>query len=433
MPDAERQGTPRASIPGALSGVRVLDCTQIIAGPLAASLLSEMGADVVKVEPLEGEPWRLQAEIIPKESRAFLTQNRGKRGIAIDLKHPDAEPVRRRLIEWADVLIANYRPGVAESLKVDYESARAVKPDIIYCENTAFGKAGPYAERRGYDIIAQAISGLVTSTLSIHNGVPQIATGAPADVLTGVAMAWAISAALYHRERTGEGQAINTALLHTALFFQAGSREITALDAEPRAARVEQLHAMQQSGASIEEIYNWRRTAQPELAGNIYYRCYQTSDGFIAVGCLGPGPRARFREAMAIHDPRYEDGFDSTPANVLRVGAELKAQCEALFRAKPNAHWLALLDAHGVPCGPLRFMDELWEDEHIAANGYLEHYEHPLLGTLGGPAPIVRMSGTPTRIQRASPVLGEHTDEVMREVGLSGEEVERLRGLGVVG
>ena len=422
-----------SQLPGALEGVRVLDCTQIIAGPLSASLLSEMGADVVKVEPLEGEPWRLQAEIIPKESKAYLVQNRGKRGIAVDLKHPGAQPLREKLIRWADVLIANYRPGVAESLKVDYESARAVNPRIIYCENTAFGKSGPYAERRGYDIIAQAVSGVATSTLGVYKGVPQIAAGAPADVLTGVAMAWAITAALYHREKTGQGQAINTALLHTALFFQGGAREVEAFDAEPRAQRLAKLSELRERGATIEEIYEWRRQAQPELAGNIYYRCYQTKDNYLAIGCLGPDPRARFRQALGIHDPRYDPDFDSSPANLMRVGEEMKRLCEDILLTKTNGEWLAIFDAHGVPCGPLRFIDELWDDEHIAANGYLEHYDHPLLGTLGGPSPIVRMSETPTRIQRASPALGEHTDEVLGSLGYGEAEVEELRVKGVVG
>ena len=159
-------------MPGALEGVRVLDCTQIIAGPLAGSLLSEMGADVVKVEPLEGEPWRLQAEIIPKESKAYLSQNRGKRGLALDFKAAGAAPVRDALIRWADVLLTNYRPGVPESLGIDYESARKIRPDIIYAENTAFGKLGPDANRRGYDIVAQAMSGLTTSNPNLQNGLP---------------------------------------------------------------------------------------------------------------------------------------------------------------------------------------------------------------------------------------------------------------------
>ena len=224
-------------MPGALEGVRVLDCTQIIAGPLAGSLLSEMGADVVKVEPLEGEPWRLQAEIIPKESKAYLSQNRGKRGLALDFKAPGAAPVRDALIRWADVLLTNYRPGVPESLGIDYESARKIRPDIIYAENTAFGKLGPDANRRGYDIVAQAMSGLTTSNPNLQNGLPMQVGFAPADVMSGIALAWGITAALYHREKTGEGQALNTSLLLTALTLQAGSKEILAMDEEPRERR----------------------------------------------------------------------------------------------------------------------------------------------------------------------------------------------------
>jgi crotonobetainyl-CoA:carnitine CoA-transferase CaiB-like acyl-CoA transferase len=196
-------------MPGALEGVRVLDCTQIIAGPLAGSLLTEMGADVVKVEPLEGEPWRLQAEIIPKESKAFLTQNRGKRGLTLNFKDPASAPIRDALIAWADVLLTNYRPGVPEQLGIDYESARRINPGIIYAENTAFGKLGPEANRRGYDIVAQAMSGLTTSNPNVQNGLPMQVGFAPADVVSGVALAWGISAALFHRERTGEGQAVN--------------------------------------------------------------------------------------------------------------------------------------------------------------------------------------------------------------------------------
>jgi crotonobetainyl-CoA:carnitine CoA-transferase CaiB-like acyl-CoA transferase len=416
---------------GALEGVKVLDCTQIIAGPLAGSLLSEMGADVVKVEPLEGEPWRLQAELIPKESRGFLSQNRGKRGIALDLRHPASDGVRQALIGWADVLLTNYRPGVPEALKVDYESARAIRPDIIYCEGTAFGKNGPDSHLRGYDIVAQAMSGLATSNPNIQNGLPMWVGFAPADVLTGTAMAWAITAALYHREKTGEGQAINASLLATALCLQAGSREITALDTEPRERRLAQLKEMRAEGATMAEIFDARRAAAPELAGNIYYRAYQTADSYLVVGCLGPGPRARFREALDVHDPRYEEGFDT--AKLREVGAALVAECEGKFRMKTNAEWLAHLHAHDVAAGPFRFIDELWDDPQIAANGYVAEYDHTLLGPLRGPAPIVQMDRTPTRVQRASPALGEHTDEVLGELGFSAHAIDALRAERAIG
>jgi len=419
-------------MPGALEGIRVLDCTQIIAGPLAASLLSEMGADVIKVEPLEGEPWRLQAELIPKESRGFLTQNRGKRSISLDFKSERSDCIRRALVRWADVLVTNYRPGVAAALGLDYACARLVKPDIIYCENTAFGTRGPDANRRGYDIIAQAMSGVATSNPNIQNGLPMWVAFAPADVVTGVAMAWAITAALYHRERTGEGQAIDTSLLLSSMFLQAGAREITALDTETRERRLSALAAARARGAGIEEIYAERRALAPELAGNIYYRCYQTRDGYLAVGCLGPGPRERFRQALHIHDPRYEEGFDRSPDALRRVGAELIAQCEAIFRTRTNSEWVSHLDANDIACGPVRFVDELWEDPQVLANGYVADYEHTLLGPLRGPVPIVQMSATPTAIQRASPALGEHTDDILREVGFGEAEIDHFRRGGVV-
>ncbi len=420
-------------MPGALEGVRVLDCTQIIAGPLAASLLSEMGADVVKVEPLEGEPWRLQAEILPKESRGFLSQNRGKRGISVDLKRPESDPIRVALIRWADVLITNYRPGVPEQLKIDYAAARAIKPDIIYCESTAFGPEGPDSHRRGYDIVAQAMSGLATSNPNVQNDLPMWVGFAPADVLTGTVMAWAITGALYHRERTGEGQAIHASLLLSALTLQAGFREIAALDVGPRQQRLDMLRSARARGASIEEIYAERRALAPELAGNIYYRAYKTKDSYLVVGCLGPAPRERFRRALNIRDARYEEGFERTPEALRRVGAELVETCEAIFRTKTNEEWLVHLDRHDIACGPVRFVDELWEDPQVLANHYVVDYEHPLFGAMRGSAPVATMSGTPTRVARPSPVLGQHNNEVLASLGFDEATIEGFRSDGVIG
>ena len=418
---------------GALEGVRVLDCTQIIAGPLAGQLLSEMGADVVKVEPLEGEPWRLQAEIVPKESRGYLMVNRGKRSITLDFKNPAAAVVRDALIRWCDVLLTNYRPGVPEALGIDYESARRVKPDVIFCESTAFGKSGPDAQRRGYDIVAQAMSGLATSNPNVMAGAPMWVQFAPADVVTGVAMAWAITGALYHRQRTGEGQAINASLLLSSLFLQAGAKEISALDTEPREMRLRMLEAARERGAGIEEVYAERRALQPELAGNIYYRFYQTKDGFVAVGCLGPGPRERFRKALDVHDARYEPEFESTPENLRTEGARVLQECESKFRERTTAEWVEALDAQDIACGPVRFVDELWDDPQVVANRYIEEYDHALLGPLRANAPIVQMSATPTRIQRASPVLGAHSEEILEELGFDRAAIEALMNAGVVG
>ncbi len=418
---------------GALEGVKVLDCTQVIAGPLAGTLLTEMGAEVVKVEPLEGEPWRLQAEIIPKESRNFTIQNRGKLGITVDFKRPESGRIREALIRWADVLLINYRPGVAEELGLDYACASKLNPSIIYCENTAFGKKGPTAMRRGYDLVAQSVSGLASSNPNIQNGLPQVVAFAPGDVVNGVAMAWAITAALYHRERTGEGQAINASLLLTSLFLQQGSREIMAFDVEPREQWLTALRAARQRGADITEIYAEKKKLTPEVLGNIYYRLYQTSDGYVAVGCLGPGPRERFRKALKIRDPRYEDGFDRSQENLERVAHELVSECERRFRERPTTDWVEYLAAGDVPCGPLNFVEEMVDDPQVVANGYLTNYDHTLLGPMRGPIPIIQMSATPTRVQRASPALGEHTDQVLGSLGFAPEQLARWRAAGVVG
>ncbi|MHB8575658.1 MAG: CaiB/BaiF CoA transferase family protein [Dehalococcoidia bacterium] len=417
---------------GALAGVHVLDCSQIIAGPQASSLLAEMGADVVKIEPLEGEPWRLQAEFIPKESRPFMNQNRGKRGVALDLKRPEAGPIRQRMLRWADVLVTNYRPGVAKQLGLDYPSARAARPDIIYCENTAFGKEGPDAQRRGYDIIAQAMSGLVTSNGVVREGIPSIVQFAPADALTGALMAWSITAALFHRQKTGEGQAIDTSLLNTALYLQGTFKEITAMDTEPRELRLEQLQAARERGAMMEEIYEERRAAMPELLGNIYYRIFKTRDSYIAVGCLGPGPRERFRQALGVRDPRYDKDFSGTPAEIAKAGRALVIQVEGLFQERSTEEWLKHLDACDVAAGPVRFVDELWEDPQVLANDYVVEYEHTLVGTIRGAAPPVHMSATPTAVQRASPALGEHNDQFLAELGFEQDAIDGWRERGVV-
>jgi crotonobetainyl-CoA:carnitine CoA-transferase CaiB-like acyl-CoA transferase len=277
------------------------------------------------------------------------------------------------------------------------------------------------------------MSGLATSNPNITNGMPMWVAFAPADVVTGVAMAWAISAALFHKERTGEGQAINASLLLSSLFLQAGSKEIVAMDGEPRAKRLAMLKAARERGATIEEIYAERRAMAPELAGNIYYRFYQTKDGYIAIGCLGPGPRARFRQTLGVHDPRYEPGFESTPENLRAVGQQLVAECEATFRSRTTGEWVRFLDDGDIACGPVRFVDELWEDPQVVANRYLVEYEHSLLGPLRGNAPIVQMSGTPTRVQRASPALGEHTEEILCEAGFTPDDILALRENGAIG
>jgi crotonobetainyl-CoA:carnitine CoA-transferase CaiB-like acyl-CoA transferase len=417
---------------GALEGVKVLEFSQIIAGPFCGLLLSDMGADVIKFEPLEGEPWRLQAEVIPKESRTFHIYNRGKRDIAIDLNRPESEPVIDALVRQADVVIINYRPGVAQQLGIDYESLRAINPRIVYCENTAFGSRGPDADKRGYDIVVQAMSGLMASNGKVSEGRPVVGP-AFADLATGTMMAFAISAALFARERSGEGQKIEATLLGTALLIQGGFFRVEALDNERIAETLARIEEARRSGASFEEQLQAHLGARAEFAGNIYYRTYKTADSYLAIGCLGPAPRRRLQEALAVHDPRYALGWSGGPEEMRAVGQALVAEVEQRFLERKTQEWIDYLTPRGIPCGPVRFVEELFDDEQVKANQMIAEMHHTLLGPMLQAAPAVQMSGTPPEVRLPPPALGEHTDTVLREAGLDAGAIARLRDEHVVG
>ena len=212
-------------MPGPLEGVKVLEFTEIIAGPLGGMLLADMGADIIKVEPPWGEPWRIIQQIIPNEGRQYMSLNRGKRCLTLNLKQPEAREVVYRLLPDMDVVLINARPDVPKSLGIDYETLSAMNPRLVYCSNTAFGTDGPWSLMPGYDIVAQGVTGLMTSEAKMKDdGTPEQIVSTPiADYSTGIAMAWGVSAALYHRERTGRGQKIEASLLGSALAVQGGA------------------------------------------------------------------------------------------------------------------------------------------------------------------------------------------------------------------
>lgn len=421
---------------GPLAGVKVLEFSQIIAGPFAGMMLSDMGAEVTKFEPLEGEPWRIFVELVPKESRTYASLNRGKRGVAIDMAHPSARDVIARLARDADVVIINYRPGVAEKLGIDYETLRAINPRLIYCENTAFGKRGPLAARGGYDLIVQALSGLMAGEAKMSGDVPTYVYPAVADYATGILISGAISAALYAREKTGEGQRIDCTLLGTAIAMQ--TSQFTWIDAFDDAVFPPMIGAIQQARLdlkSFEEQVEIHNAFRPVGAGNVYYRVYQTSDGFLAVGALSRQLWAKVRAATGLVDPRAKpDGsFDPAPADWDVEGPKLVATAEALFRTKSTAEWGALLEQHGVPSGPVHFIEELFEHPQATENGLVTEMDHPLLGHMKMVGPAFQMSGTPLSPQGPSPVLGGDTAKVLQEAGYTAQEIDTMAAAGVIG
>jgi formyl-CoA transferase len=426
-----------AAHPGPLAGVKVLEFSEIIAGPFGGMLLADMGADVIKLEPLHGDPWRAFQPLGLREGRGYISLNRGKRGMAVALDTPEGRRIAGELAARTDVVVINYRPDVAAKLGIDYATLSATNPRLIYCDNTAFGRKGPYAHRPGYDLIAQALTGLMSvEGRREESGVPLMNALPSADITTGIAIAWGVCAALYVRERTGRGQFISTSLMASALAIQnTRLMSIEATDTEPREAALARVEDLRRQGAPYKQQLDVMNNVRP-AHGNIYYRCFQTSDGFLAVGCLSTPLRRKLLGAIGMDDwrvgKRPEDIDYADPA-VLDYCRSLVSQAEALFETKTSEEWLPILDAAGVPAGVVRFTEELLDDPQVLANGYIASVEHPLMGPVRMAGPMVQMSETPLAAQVASPTLGEHTDDVLRELGYDDARIGALREGGVIG
>ncbi|MFN8556417.1 MAG: CoA transferase [Dehalococcoidia bacterium] len=415
---------------GALEGVRVVEFTQIIAAPFAGMLLSDMGADVIKIEPPEGEPWRLFSQFIPKESKTFISLNRGKRSLPLDLTRPEGQRVAHDLVRTADVALINYRPDVPGRFGLDYETLATLNPRLIYCENTAFGRRGPDSHRLGYDIIIQAMSGLMAAINKTVDGVPQVLALAAADFATGITMAWAVSAALYARERTGRGQKVEAALLSTALALQTsrftcidlGRRRVDARLPGIAQRRLRPRRRMGGAGPhpgdAAARPHPWRRfTTAPTRPATA------TSRG---VGCLSDALRRKFLAATGLRDSRFDDpqwrcsdGGDPPGER----GAGRPGRGAARLGVERGVAGPAGCGA-GVPCGPVRFVEEIRRP--AGAGQRHDRRVGPHLGGADGMAgPMVKMSGTPTRAQGASPALGEHTDEILGSLGYDADRSTR--------
>ena len=419
---------------GALAGVRVLDFSEYIAGPYAGQMLADMGALVTKVEPPHGDFWRLTNAIAPAESRGFIGVNKGKRSISVDLKTDRGREVAHRLIAAADVVIANYRKGVAERLQVDYETAARINPRIIYCENTAFGSTGPYAEKAGYDLISQAMTGIMA--FEGGAGLPRpIITTSVTDLSAGMFMAFAVASALYQRELTGRGQRIETSLFAAGIAIQ--YRPMLSIEKLDRAAREELLASIAQAreeGRSYDEAvaeYRTRRAAAASGAAP-YYRVYEALDGYVAVACLNNRLRRQVAAVLGVDDPRVTgDQFDVQLLSPEETQA-LAQQMEDTVRTKTVDEWCAIFDARGVPCGPVRLTAEMFDDPQVRANDLIVTLDHPVVGPIRMANSPIRMGDAETGARIPSPALGQHTREVLAELGYAPAEIDHLDDAGVV-
>lgn len=406
---------------GALEGVKVLEFSEMIAAPFAGMHLGDLGADIIKVEPTTGESWRLFAQFAPTESRTYLALNRNKRCLAIDLKTKEGQAVVHRLVPAMDVVIVNYRPDTPAKLGIDYETLSALNPRLIYVENTAMGRKGPSAHRPGYDLIAQAVTGLLlTGGRRDDEGIPLPMTPAVVDFATGLTMAFATCAALFARERTGVGQKIEATLLATSLalqgggFMRTGIETRTAADPEP-----------EPDGTDARPSSRANRL-------NAYYRVYATKDSMIAVACLTPALRRKMANAIEVVDPRHERKIERTGPEAREVAAQFVAAATERMLERTTSEWLAEFDAAGVPAGPVQKIGDLADDPQVIANDLVAEFEHPITKTLTLVGPIVKMSATPTAAQTPPPTLGQHNDEILAEAGYSQAEVAALRDAGVI-
>lgn len=417
---------------GILAGIKVVEFSEVIAGPWGGMMLADLGAEVVKIEPPEGDPWRATTPFAPGEGRYFLSLNRGKRSLAVDLRRPEGRAVVHRLVERADVAVVNYRPDTPGHLGIDWETLSTLNPRLVYVDATAFGRRGPHSHRPGYDLIIQAVSGLIAADGKKSDaGLPIPVSPPPADFGTGYVIAWAACAGLFSRERTGRGIRVEVSLLATALGMLGSSfLEMAGLET---ADVTEELRGAWRAGlppAVLDERY---AEARARLAGtNVYYRCYETADSQVAVACLSPALRRKFMYVIGVEDPRLDVPGALTSPETTELSVLVLATTEIRLKERTTAEWLEAFDAAGVPAGPVNRVFELIDDPQVAANDLVVELEHPTAGRVRMLGPVIRPVGSETVPHRTSPRIGQHDDEVLTELGYSPEDVGRLRRDGVI-
>lgn len=424
------------TMPGPLDGIKVVDFTEVIAGPLAGRLLADLGADVIKIEPPWGDPWRSIQNFTATESRNFMAYNSGKRSLPLDLTKGVAQEIVSRLICHTDVVLVNYRPDVAEKLSVDYETLSLQNPKLVYCELTAFGRQGPDAHRPGYDMIIQAMTGMVASETKTVRGVPSWVWSSPlVDTAAGLCIAESVCAALFARERSGQGQKIETSLLASALTLMGGRfLHVESLDKSMRESTVNDLQEKRSAGASYEELVGSSPgSSRKQYHNNTYYRVYMTADGPIGVGCLSDALRRRLAEALGLADQALYPGWDPELPESQAHSRDLEQHAESLFLERTSGEWLKLLESRGIPSGPVRFIEELFEDPQVVANGLVIEVEHAEAGTVKMVGPMAQFGGTPLPSTRSSPALGQHAAEILEWLGFSPPDILELKETGVVG
>jgi crotonobetainyl-CoA:carnitine CoA-transferase CaiB-like acyl-CoA transferase len=403
-----------------LDGIRIFDLTRILAGPTCTQALGDLGADVIKIERTGagddtrkwGPPYIADKDGKPtSESAYYLSANRNKRSIGLDLSKPEGQKLARKLIAKCDVLVENFKVGDLAKFGLDYKTLSAEFPKLVYCSITGFGQTGPYAPRAGYDMLAQGLGGIMSITgpaEGTQGGQPHKVGVGIADIMTGMYAAVSILAALRHRDRTGEGQHIDMALLDTQVSWLAN------------------------------EGMNYLVSGKvPKRQGNAHpnivpYEVFGCADGFVILAVGNDGQFAKFCDFAGRAELAKDPKFATNPARIANR-AEIVKLVNEILKAKPQAHWVEGLAKAGVPCSPVNDIGQVFEDPQVVARGMKIDMPHAAGVNVKLIASPIKMSKTPPQYRRAPPVCGQHTDEVLYELlGFDAKEVAGLRARGVV-
>ncbi|MDA1116985.1 MAG: CoA transferase [Proteobacteria bacterium] len=387
---------------GPLAGVKVLELAQIMAGPTCGMLLADLGADVIKVERIPGgdDTRSMDRPSVNGESAAFMAMNRNKRGIALNLKLPAAQEALKRMVAKADVITENYRKGTLEKLGVGYEALKKINPALIYCSISGYGRTGPYADKGGYDLIAQGMSGLMATTG--EPGRPPVKVGSPVcDINGGMLAALGVVSAYVHRLKTGVGQMVDTSL------FEAG---------------------IQQTYWHAATFFATGESLGPSGSAHILsapYQAFKAQDGWLTLGGANQANWQRLARVLGapewIEDPRF-----LTNTHRMQHLDALVALMNEKLATKTVAEWIALLEPAGVPCGPINSIAQVLEDPHALARDMVVELDHPKAGRTRAIGLPIKLSVTPGKVARPAPLFGQHTREVLAEFEFSKKEIEAL-------
>jgi crotonobetainyl-CoA:carnitine CoA-transferase CaiB-like acyl-CoA transferase len=399
MTERQHKGQHR----GPLAGMRVLDLSHVMAGPVCGLMLADMGADVIKVEriPIGDDSRQMTSPSIGGESAAFMMMNRNKRGLALDLKQPKGQEILRRLVKGADALIENYRKGTMEKFGLGYEALKAIKPGLIYCEISGFGRTGPMASQGGFDLVTQGMSGLMAIT-GEGPGRPPVKVGAPiTDITAGLLAALGVCAAYAHKLRTGEGQRVDTSLFEAGIiqtYWQSAIAFATCVSPGPLGS------------------------AHPLSAP---YQAFQTRDGWITLGASNQKTWAQFIEMLGAPDIAADPRFADNTGRMANLPA-LIALLAPRFKERTTAEWLGMLERAGVPAGPVLSVAEMHAHPQTIARNMVPELDHPKAGrirTIGLP---VKFSATPGEVAGPAPLYGQHSRAILADLGYAPAEIDAL-------